>query len=61
MQSVNAIDASPDNAESKGIKSVILYNGTGYVAINGAFFMTYVEMRKVKSDVERIEGKKSYS
>ena len=42
MQLVNHIDASPYNAEPKRMKVMILYNGTGYVAIDAAFFMPYM-------------------
>ena len=40
MQSVNPIDASPDNAEPKGMK--VIYNGTGYVAIDAACLEIYI-------------------
>ena len=56
MQLVNQLDASPYNAEPKRMKVMILYNGTGYVAIDAAFFMPYDEMRKVKSDVQHIKS-----
>ena len=50
MQLVNHIDASPYNAEPKRMKVMILYNGTGYVAIDAACLEIYI--------IRLIEGKR---